>query len=146
MLFKKKTEGINFKKYTLKLNLRSICLFEKLRGKSFFEFDEMTDDIEYLLYSSLVSSNDIIMDFKTFKIVIVENKKFAGWLAYQYGKIASFTSQFKSIDNNEEASSGETKDNMKVIDIAASLIINYNMNPYYVYNDMQLWEMEYQKK
>ena len=132
---------MDMSKYKMDLSIKSICMFEKLSGKSFYNFTD--DDIPQLLYSSFYCSNDMEIKYETF-IGLLNNPQFAKWVAEQYTDILAVMRQFAKIaevqeEKKEEKASGAT---YTMSDIANTLIIDYGVDAHYVMYEMDIWEIE----
>lgn len=139
-LFKRKKEvkKMDFGGYTIKLSIKSICMFERLTGKSFFSFGE--EDVVALLYCTFYVSNDMQIRFETF-VGMLENEQVAKWAVGKYKDLLDVIQQFKSNEATDEPTSGETSV-MTMTDMATSLIVDYHLDAHYVMYEMSLWEIE----
>lgn len=143
-LFKKKEEVVappkpkkmDFSKYNMKFTIKSICMFEKLSGKSFFKLTD--EDLPMLIYTTFYCSNDLDIKYETF-LGIMQNEQIANWALSKYTDMLDVVKQF-SKDVDATAASGETEATMT--DMANSLIINYGVDPHYVMYEMNTWEIE----
>ena len=129
---------MDYSKYKLTLNIKSVCLFEKMAEKSFYKCN--TDvDIAILMYCSLVSNNDLQITYQAF-LRMMEDAKFSRWLANEYGAMMAFLSQFSAtnIENDNTDNNAET---LKISDLAMTLIVKYGLDPHYVMNEMKIYEM-----
>lgn len=147
-LFKKKEikvvepqkNKMDLSKYKINLNVKSICYFEKITGKSFFSFGE--EDVMYLLYACfLINNPETKISYNVF-IGIMQNEQIAKWAFSQFQDALSLVHQFtKSIDKQKEdkLSTGQTS---TMTDFATSLIIDYGMDAKYVMYEMDIWEIE----
>lgn len=149
-LFKKKEEVVappkpkkmDFSKYNMKFTIKSICMFEKLSGKSFFKFSE--EDVPLLIYCAFYCSNDIDIKYETF-MGIMANEQIASWVANKYMDMLEVMKQFRK-ENTEGEKDDEKKEGEEekatMTDMANSLIINYGVDPHYVMYEMNTWEIE----
>lgn len=147
-LFKKKEikvvepqkNKMDLSKYKINLNVKSICYFEKITGKSFFGFGE--EDVMYLLYACfLINNPETKISYNVF-MGIMQNEQIAKWAFSQFQDALSLVHQFnKSIDEQKEdkSSTGQTS---TMTDFATSLIIDYGMDAKYVMYEMDIWEIE----
>lgn len=133
----------DFKNYKIRLNMRAMCLYEAITGKSFFDFSEDNmEDMFKVLYCSFVANNDLKMTLGTF-LKLLEDKEVQKWLLYEYDKIGKFNTQFssKSKDGQDNAEN-KTEDKLKARDIAGFLIVRCGMDADYVYDRMNFFEIE----
>ena len=145
-LFKEKEEPIirkkmDLSKYKMKMTVKSICMFERLSGKSFFNF--VDDDVPLLIYCTFYCSNDLEIKFETF-LGIMDNQDIANWAVTKYTEILAVMQQFKANPSSGETT--QTKDTSEeittVTDLANTLIIDYVVDAHYVMFEMSLWEIE----
>lgn len=132
---------MDFKDLHIRVNIKSICYFEKITKKSFFSI--MTDDIPMLAYCCFVVNNPgNLVSFDAF-LIMLKNKKIAKWLFDSINKEFEHIMQFnaKGITDGEEKE-GEEAPSMKMSDIASSLIVRLKMDAHYVMYEMDLWEIQ----
>lgn len=139
---------MDFEKYTIKLNLKSCCLYEQISGKSFFKLGNDVEDVILLMYASLVANNpSLLMSLNTFK-VLIGDKKVSRWISDTYKTIAECNAQIKGIDTafEEDSQTPNESDNdehsMTMNDIATSLIMQHKIDAHYVMYEMSLWEIK----
>lgn len=142
-LFKKKKKEqprLDFSDVVIKLNLRSICYYETVRGKSFFSKDYTDEDMIFLVYSMLHENNDLDLTFEGF-VYMLEDERVMSWcmvqLMYIQKEAAQLTLKKKEVADKEEVEEIE----IKVTDIANYLIIKNKMDVRYVMNEMKMWEL-----
>ena len=134
---------MDFDKYKFRLCIKACCLYEQLTGRNFFKLSAI-DDIAELLYACLVVSNDnLLMTFDTFK-TFASDKKVARWMIKEYSRISDFIKQFQK---DEEGEKEEKKDaekdaeEIRMTDVAAALIVRHGLDAHYVMYEMDLWEI-----
>ena len=145
-LFKKKVKTddavpkkLDLDKYEMRFTIKAICLFEELTGKSFYGFGN--DDLYALAYAIFVTSNDFKCKLSTFKYLL-EDKRFSMWVSEKLGDIMNYASQFTENVPAESETSGETIDTgLTITAIANSLIVQYGVDPHWVMNEMELWQI-----
>lgn len=131
---------MDFEKYKIRMNIRSCCLFEQLTGKNFFQMSDGEDMLQ-LMYSVLVANNDLMFSYDAF-LVLIQDPKVFKWLEGEYKRITDFSSQLKVFDNkNDDSDVKKDESNLTMTEIASSLIVQYHLDPHYVMNEMQLWEI-----
>lgn len=132
---------MDFDKYKMRFNAKSLCMFEKMKNKSFFKIvDE--DDVLCLTYCMLISNNeDLLMTFEVFK-QMMKDKKVSRWVREEYERVGQFEEQLrtKSEDGKEGSDDSDTEE-LTVTKMASSLIIQYGMDPDYVMYRMGVWEI-----
>ena len=131
---------MDLSQYKMGLNIKAICYFEKITGKSFFGFGE--EDIMHLLYACfLINNPETKISFNVF-MGIMQNEQIAKWSSSQFQDALGIIQQFnKSIEGQrEEKFSMDQTSTMT--DFATSLIIDYGMDAKYVMYDMDIWEIE----
>lgn len=131
---------MDLSQYKMRLNIKSICYFEKISGKSFFAFDE--SDIMYLLYSTfLVNNPDTNITFDVFT-GIFENEQISKWMIGKYKDILSIVYQFNKTQKDSKDDKFAMDNSATMTDFATSLIIDYGMDARYVMYDMDIWEIQ----
>lgn len=119
----------------IKLNMKSLLLFEQFTDRSFYSIGE--DDMMMLMYCVLIANNDNIMTYSQFQLMM-NNKKIARTLFNKCRDELDFMAQFeKKMDKATNEGSGEM---VKVTDIITSLIVN-GIDINYVMNELRLWEL-----
>ena len=143
-LFKRKKEipvvpKLDLKNYKLKLNIKSLCYYEKITGKSFFSFDG--SNVIELLYSLFVVNNpEVNMTIKAFTFML-EDVRVSRWFMSQY---QSLTDTIQQLNQPSDESSNDEIDNTNppmITDYATSLIVEYGVDPEYVMYKMDIWEI-----
>ena len=143
-LFKRKKEipvvpKLDLKNYKLKLNIKSLCYYEKITGKSFFSFDG--SNVIELLYSLFVVNNpEVMMTIKAFTFML-EDIRVSRWFMSQY---QSLTDTIQQLNQPSDESSNDEIDNTNppmITDYATSLIVEYGVDPEYVMYKMDIWEI-----
>lgn len=136
---KKKVEGINFDKYKMKITIKSICMFEHLANKSFYDFTD--EDVVTLLYCVFVCSNNIEYKLSTFNYLL-EDERVAKWFGEKFIGLMDYIKQFPQ----KEEEDGEVKNGRQetpyISDLASMLIINYGVDAKWVMEDMELWQVD----
>lgn len=131
---------MDLSQYKMGLNIKAICYFEKITGKSFFGFGE--EDVLYLLYACfLINNPETKISFNVF-MGIMQNEQIAKWASTQFQDALGIIQQFnKSIDEQKEEKFSMDQTST-MTDFATSLIIDYGMDAKYVMYDMDIWEIE----
>ena len=138
---------MDFDKYTIKLNLKSCCLYEQLSGKSFFKLGNDVEDVILLMYASLITNNpSLLMTLNTFR-VLIGDKKVSKWISDTYQTIAECNAQLKGIqttfeEENDEQAPEVDGDELTINDVATSLIMQHKLDAHYVMYEMALWEIK----
>lgn len=132
---------MDFDKYTIRLSIRACCIYEQLTGKNFFHI-RTDDEAIVLMYAAFVTSNDLMISLKTF-MQLLQDKKVAKWIEREYQRVTDFSNQMKAFDNvdGEGEKGGENVMNLTMTQLASSLIMQHGIDPHYVMNEMQLWEI-----
>lgn len=121
-----------------------MCAFEQMCGRSFYTMGQEDEDYFKYMYTCLVCNNDdLLMDYSTF-LVLIGDKKVAKWITKEFEKLKRYNEQFNALieetDNKEEVS-GDTETVM-MTDVAASLIIQQKLDPGYVMDKLEIWEIK----
>lgn len=136
-----KAKKMDFSNYQMRLSIKAICMYERLSGKSFFDFAD--EDVLMLLYSTFYTSNKVEIKYETF-IGIMENPQIANWVTREYKDILNVMQQFRKEEKavEEPKEDGKEDKKMTMTDLATSLIIDYGVDAHYVMYDMDVWEIE----
>ena len=134
----------NFPDLKLKLTLASITMFEKMCDKSFFDLAD--EDMPKLIYCVVRANNDFNYTFDVF-MSMLGNKRFADTVVTEFKKIFDLMQDLfnKSMVSkiNEQPEDNEQQEKSPLIsDLASRLVVNVGLSPEYVYNQMELWQMQ----
>lgn len=131
---------MDFSGYDMVLSIKSICMYERLSGKSFFDFNE--EDMGMLLYCTFYITNNVEIKYETF-LNMLEVDEITLWMADKYKDIFDVIQQFRS---KEPPKAGETPEeevkDLTMTDMATSLIVDYHLDAHYVMYEMRIWEIE----
>lgn len=131
----------DFKDIKLKITLRSIILFEKMVGHSFFDLRD--DETPQLIYCVVRANNKFNYAFNVF-MGMFENKRFSETVITGFTNIFELMQQL--MPNNIEQPKGgeqqEEKESVMVSDLASRLIAVVGVDAHYVMDEMELWEIE----
>lgn len=129
----------DYQDFKLKINMKTILLYEEMSGKSFYEVDG--DDVMLLIYCALVVNNDLSITKSHFDI-IMKNEKIARELMAKCQSEMDFMGQFvKPISKEEEKNGEEILKENRVSDIVHMLILQNNLDMNYVMYEMRMWEL-----
>ena len=128
----------DYQEFKLKLNMKTILLYEEMSGKSFYEVDG--EDIMLLVYCALVVNNDMAITKNHFDI-IMKNEKIARELMTKCQSEMDFIQQFTKNYSNTEVAKDETPKDNKISDIVHMIILQNNLDINYVMYEMRLWEL-----
>lgn len=148
-IFKKKEEikvippkenKMDLSQYHMRLNLKSICYFEKISGKSFFKLSE--EDVLYLLYATFIINNpEINMTFNVFTGLMEINETISKWMVTKYQDILTVVYQFNETKEGNKEDKFTMEQSHTMTDFVTSLVIDYGMDARYVMYDMSIWEI-----
>lgn len=142
-LFKRKKKEekkkMDFSGYDMVLSIKSICMYERLSGKSFFNFGE--EDMGMLLYCTFYITNNREIKYETF-LNMLEVDEITLWMAEKYKNILDVIQQFKSKEPPRAEETNEDAPELTMTDMATSLIVDYHLDAHYVMYEMKLWEIE----
>lgn len=125
----------------IKLTIKACCLFEQMTGKSFFKC-ETQEDVLHILYAMFIDTNDLTITYKTF-LSMLENKKMVKALMKDYNDICKYLEQLnlnKKIEDYNHGKKG-AEEELTITNIASSLIVQHGLDPSYVMEKMQMWEI-----
>lgn len=131
-----KMDDVNFK-----FNIKSICYFETLTDKSFFEItDEDIFDMLYSIY--MVNNPDKMLKRETF-MNIIQRRDILTWMINEYSKFSEIISQFKipEQDNKSDNIISDDTKKIRISDYVSTLIIEHGVDPHYIYYEMDIWEI-----
>lgn len=135
-----KQNKMDLSMYKMRLNIKSICYFEKISGKSFFGFGE--EDIMYLLYATFFINNpDTNITFSVFTNIL-GNEQISKWMVNKYQDVLATIYQFNQSQEGNKEEKFSMDNSHTMTDFATSLIIDYGMDAKYVMYDMDIWEIQ----
>lgn len=130
----------DYQEFKLKLNMKTILLYEEMSGKSFY--DVGGEDVMLLIYCALIVNNDLTITKAHFD-TIMKNEKIARELMSKCQSELDFMQQFAPKTETQGIENIETNallDN-KVSTIINMLILQHNLDINYVMYEMRLWEI-----
>ena len=130
----------DYQDFKIKLNMKTILLYEEMSGKSFNEVD--ADGIMLLIYCALVVNNDMNLTKSHFD-TIIQNEKILKELMSKVQSELDFMQQFERMQKAEASEGNDNtpvKDN-KITPLIHMIMLNYNLDINYVMYDMRLWEL-----
>lgn len=130
----------DYQEFKLKLNMKTILLYEEMSGKSFY--DVGGEDVMLLIYCALVVNNDLTITKAHFD-TIMKNEKIARELMSKCQSELDFMQQFTPKMETQGIENIETNDLLdnKVSTIINMLILQHNLDIHYVMYEMRLWEI-----
>ena len=125
----------------IRFSIKACCLYEQLSGKSFFKCND-AEDVIRLLYAMYVTTNDSNVTYKVF-CSMLDNKKVAKAMMAEYNNITKYLEQLKLNEQfeNYNAGNGGGGEEVTLTKIASALIVQHHIDPTYVMEKMQLWEI-----
>ena len=130
---------IDYQDFEIKINMKTIMLFEQMADKSFYEMND--EDLILLIYCSLVINNNQKITLSRFEMIL-KNEKIAKTLMRKCQEELDFITQMTNMENENKQ---EKKKNDNKVDRISSiinlLILYYNLDINYVMYDMRLWEL-----
>lgn len=128
----------DYQDFKLKINMKTILLYEEMSGKSFYEVGG--EDIMLLIYCALVVNNDLSITKNHFDI-IMKNEKIARELMTKCQSELDFIQQFIKTDNKVKQETEEVEKDNKVSNIVNMILLQNNLDMNYVMYEMRLWEL-----
>lgn len=118
-------------------------MFEYITNSSFYKFDDKY--ILDLIYAVLVTNNEFNYSLDTFKETYAKNKKFANEINKICTKLVTYlNNMFKAStatpDNSKKVEDSEERE-IRISDVANSLIILHGVDAHYVMYEMEIWEI-----
>lgn len=126
----------DYQNFEIKINMKTIMLFEQMADKSFYEMNDM--DLMLLIYCSLVVNNNQKITYSRFE-TILQNEKIAKTLMRKCQEELDFITQMNKDENEPKEKDGDKVD--KITSIINLLILNYNIDINYIMYEMRLWEL-----
>ena len=128
----------DYQDFKLKINMKTILLYEEMSGKSFYEVDG--EDVMLLIYCALVVNNDLSITKSHFDI-IMKNEKIARELMAKCQSELDFIQQFIKTDNKVKQETEEVEKDNKVSNVVNMILLQNNLDINYVMYEMRLWEL-----
>lgn len=131
----------DYQDFEIKLNMKTIMLFEQMSGKSFYCMSE--EDILLMVYCSLVINNNQKITYPRFQ-QIIKNEKIARTLMRKCQEELDFISQFEKAFKVAEVKDDIEKTDESVCNLTSivhALVLSNSIDINYVMNDMSLWEI-----
>ena len=135
-------------KYNIKLNIKSIVLYEKLTQESFANFEGTISQLIPLLYCMLVANNDYNETYEDTIKYLFKDENLIRDLSKKLEKQMKFQTQFKSIfkedmdfvDNNRNNVSNEKQ--VFITQMIPILVVDCGLDINYVLNEMQYTDID----
>ena len=128
----------DYQDFKLKINMKTILLYEEMSGKSFYEVGG--EDIMLLIYCALVVNNDLSITKNHFDI-IMKNEKIARELMAKCQSELDFIQQFIKTDDKVKQETEEVEKDNKVSNVVNMILLQNNLDMNYVMYEMRLWEL-----
>lgn len=128
----------DYQDFKLKINMKTILLYEEMSGKSFYEVGG--EDIMLLIYCALVVNNDLSITKNHFDI-IMKNEKIARELMTKCQSELDFIQQFIKTDVRVKQETEEVEKDNKVSNVVNMILLQNNLDINYVMYEMRLWEL-----
>lgn len=128
----------DYQDFKLKINMKTILLYEEMSGKSFYEVGG--EDIMLLIYCALVVNNDLSITKNHFDI-IMKNEKIARELMAKCQSELDFIQQFIKTDNKVKQETEEVEKDNKISNVVNMILLQNNLDMNYVMYEMRLWEL-----
>lgn len=136
--------------YTLKLNIKSIVLYERLTNESFSLFKPDIERVLPLLYSMLVANNDFTSTYEDAVEYLFSDEEFLSDLTKKLESLLKFQSQFSTTNFYQEEIE-EFKEEIKIDKPEKPIFVNQlipilvsdcGLSIEYVMNDMHYSEID----
>lgn len=135
-------------KYKIKLDIKSIVLYEKLTQESFALFDGTINKIIPLLYCMIVANNDYNETYENTVSYLFKNENLMKELSGILEKEILFSSQFKSPFKEEINNSTEIENNTQndkhifISQLIPVLVADCGLDINYVLNEMSYTDID----
>ena len=136
--------------YTLKLNIKSIVLYERLTNESFSLFKPDVERVIPLLYCMLVANNDFTSTYEDAVEFLFSDEKFLSDLTKKLEYLLKFQSQFSTTNFyqeeiekfKEEIKKDKPEKPVFVSQLIPILVSDCGLSIEYVMNDMHYSEID----
>ena len=136
--------------YTLKLNIKSIVLYERLTNESFSLFKPDVERVIPLLYCMLVANNDFTSTYEDAVEFLFSDEKFLSDLTKKLESLLKFQSQFSTTNFyqeeiekfKEEIKKDKPEKPVFVSQLIPILVSDCGLSIEYVMNDMHYSEID----
>lgn len=136
--------------YTLKLNIKSIVLYERLTNESFSLFKPDVERVIPLLYCMLVANNDFTSTYEDAVEFLFSDEKFLSDLTKKLESLLKFQSQFSTTNFyqeeiekfKEEKKKDKPEKPVFVSQLIPILVSDCGLSIEYVMNDMHYSEID----
>ena len=132
-------------KYNLKLNIKSITLYEQLTRQSFQQFTGDINQIIPLLYCVIVANNDYRETFAETLKYLFADEKVLKTLSKEIEKQLKFDEQFKALStpNNEEPTEPTNEETQPLyVSQMLPLLLDCGLSIDYIMNDMRYTDID----
>jgi len=131
----------------VKLNIKSIILYEKLTNSPFAEFSNQEYQVAALLYCMLVANNDYHFTFQDTIDVLFSDEKFLMEISKDLEKQLLCEQQFFNVYQSEpqEKTESNTEENIEkpfIYKLIPVLVKDCNLDIHYIMNDMHYSEIQ----
>lgn len=136
--------------YTLKLNIKSIILYERLTNESFSSFKPDIERVIPLLYCMLVANNDFTSTYEDAVEFLFSDEKFLSDLTKKLESLLKFQSQFSTTNFyqeeiekfKEEIKKDKPEKPVFVSQLIPILVSDCGLSIEYVMNEMHYSEID----
>lgn len=138
-------------KYNLKLNLRSLLIYERLSHKPFSSFERDLNESEmyglYLLYGMIVANNDLKITFEEAVKTLFVKADIMLQLKEELDRLVRFSTQFNYIREREEEDIDATEKPKEDTEVWLEETIPYliaecGLTPQFVLDEMQYADIQ----
>lgn len=130
--------------YKLKLNIKSIVLYERLTGESFSQFSPTTEKVLPLLYCVLVANNDFTTTFEDTVEYLFSDQEFLSDITRKLENLLKFQGQFARnfIKDDTEEEKVDNSDPVFVSQLIPILISDCGLSIEYVMSEMNYLDID----
>ena len=130
--------------FEMRPTVKSAIMFEEITGNDFFSTGRTDEEALVMMYCAYVCSVGMV-SFDAFKNML-NNKQFASQLSTKWLRYERFMKSFRhngEAEAEDKAEGTEEVQNLSMKEIAKLLVFKYGLDPDYVFNKIELWEMDY---
>lgn len=128
----------DYQEFKIKLNMKTILLYEEMSGKSFYDISG--EDVMLLIYCALIVNNDLSLTKAHFDTIMKNEKIAREWINKCKSEL-DFIQQFEKKVEKKDEQDNTLSNTDKLTDVVNMLILQHNLDINYVMYEMRLWEI-----
>lgn len=127
----------------LRPTIKSAIMYEEMTGNDFISAEMNEMDMIQFMYCVYVCTVGRV-SYDAF-VGMLGNKRFATAISTQWKHYERFMGQFGKKKSEKKDDDGKTVAEMRISmrEVAQLLVFKYGLDPNYVFNEVELWELDY---